>query len=84
MEIKMSNPGQEPPASSTAQNEDLEDMVVLCTFKIKREFKNSEPMPTWSQEPPPSCKAPNQDLKDLYHQIKMESRNLEHWCIKDQ
>ena len=33
--IKLSNPSQEPPASSKAPNQDLKDMDVLCTFKIK-------------------------------------------------
>ena len=33
--IKMPNPSQEHPASSKAQNEDLNDMDVLCSFKIK-------------------------------------------------
>merc|ERR1711954_45240 len=42
IKIKMSNPSQEPPASSKAPNEDLKDMDVLCTFKIKRESQNSD------------------------------------------
>ena len=33
----MSNPSQEPPASSKAPNEDLKDMDALCTFKISIE-----------------------------------------------
>ena len=37
--IGMPNPIQEPPASSKAPNEDLKDMDVLCTFKIKIEPK---------------------------------------------
>ena len=41
IKIKMPNPSQGPPASSKAPNEDLEDMDVLCTFKIKIESKNS-------------------------------------------
>ena len=40
IKIKMPNPSQEPPASSKAQNEDLKDMDVLCTFKIKKESQN--------------------------------------------
>ena len=40
--IKMPNPSQEPPASSKAPNEDLKDMDVLCTFKIKIESQNSD------------------------------------------
>ena len=37
IKIKIPNPSQEPPASSKALNEDLKDMDVLCTFKIKIE-----------------------------------------------
>ena len=40
IKIKMPNPSQEPPASSKAPNEDLKDMDVLCTFKIKIESQN--------------------------------------------
>ena len=36
----MTNPNQEPPASSKALNQDLKDMDVLCTFKIKVERQN--------------------------------------------
>ena len=38
--FKMPNPGQEPPASSKSPNEDLKDMDVLCSFKIKLESRN--------------------------------------------
>ena len=40
--IRMPNSSQEPPASSKAKNEDLKDMDVLCTFKIKIKSKNSD------------------------------------------
>ena len=40
IKIRMPNPSQEPPASSKAPNEDLKDMDVLCTFKIKIESQN--------------------------------------------
>ena len=40
--IKMPNPSQKPSASSKAPNEDLKDMDVLCTFKIKVESQNSD------------------------------------------
>ena len=77
--IRMPNPSQEPPASSKAPNEDLKDMDVLCTFKIKIERKNQImgisktndhiqikiKMPNPSLEPPVSSKAPNKDLKDM-------------------
>ena len=42
IKIKIPNPSQEPPASSKAQNQDLQDMDVLCTFKIKIERQNLE------------------------------------------
>ena len=42
IKIKMLNPGQEPPASSKATNQDLKDKDVLCSFKIKIELKNSD------------------------------------------
>ena len=29
------NPNQEPPVSSKAPNQDLKDMDVLCTFKLR-------------------------------------------------
>ena len=35
IKIKMPNPRQVPPASSKAPNENLKDMDVLYTFKIK-------------------------------------------------
>ena len=38
--IKMPNPSQEHAASSKAPNQDLKDMDVLCTFKIKIEGQN--------------------------------------------
>ena len=45
-------------------------------------------MPNPSQKPLASSKAPNQDLKDMdvlcIFNIKIESQNSEHRCIKDQ
>ena len=38
--IRMQNPCQEPTMSSKAQNVDLKDMDVLCTFKIQIESPN--------------------------------------------
>ena len=40
IKIKMLNPNQELLASSKAPNEDLKDMDVFCTFKIKVESQN--------------------------------------------
>ena len=49
IKIRMPNHSQEPPASSKAPNEDLKDMGVLCTFKIKTESQNSENVCTKDQ-----------------------------------
>merc|ERR1712239_58873 len=79
IKIKMPNLSQEPPASSNAPNEDLKDIDVLCTFKIKIESQNSDlavsktsehilikiKMPNPSQEPQASSKFPNEELKDI-------------------
>ena len=40
IKIKMRTPSQDPQASSKALNDDVKDMDVLCTFKIKREPQN--------------------------------------------
>ena len=40
IKIKMPNPIQEAPASYKAPNQDLKDMNVLCTIKIKIESQN--------------------------------------------
>ena len=57
IKIKMPNPSQEPPASSKAQNQDLNDMEVLCTFKtgIEPKFgssviKDQGPYPNQDQD----------------------------------
>ena len=40
IKIKILNPSQETPVSSKAPNEDLNNMDVPCTFKIKLESQN--------------------------------------------
>ena len=79
IKVKMLKPGQEPQGPAKAPNQDLKDMVILCTFKIKIEIQNLDhvcikdqwPYPNQdkilrlSQEPPASSKAPIQDLKDM-------------------
>ena len=40
--IRMPNPSHEPPVFSESPNQDLKDMGVLCTFKIKIESQNSD------------------------------------------
>ena len=56
IKIQIPNPSWEPPASSKAQNQDLKDMYVLYTFKIKIESLNSDAWCNKDQEP-----YPNQD-----------------------
>ena len=73
------NPFQEPPASPKALNQNLKDMYVLCTFKIKIESQNSDH----------GCiKDQNEDLTDMdvlcTFKIKIESQNSEYGCTKDQ
>ena len=42
IKIKMPNPSQEPPAPTKTPNQDIRDMDVLCTYKIKIESQNFE------------------------------------------
>ena len=42
IKIKMPNPSQEASAPTIAQNQNLKDLDVLCTFKIKKERQNLE------------------------------------------
>ena len=53
IKIKAPNPSQDPTASSKAPNEDLKDMDVLCTFKIKIESQNLDHWCTKDQWPYP-------------------------------
>ena len=77
IKIQIANLSQEPPASPKAQNQELKDIDIICTFKIKIakfwiigvpktngciEIKIKMPNP--SQEPPAFSRAPNQDVKD--------------------
>merc|ERR1712112_238329 len=77
IKITMPNPSQEPPASSKAPNQDLKDMDVLCTFKIKIDSQNLAYGCTKDQ---------NQDLKDMdvlcTLKIKIESQSSEYGCTK--
>merc|ERR1711954_589286 len=54
--VRMQNPSQELLASSKAPNQDLKDMDVLCTFKIKIQSQNSDHGYIKDQQP-----YPNQD-----------------------
>ena len=75
--IKLSDPSQEHPASSIAPNQDIKDMDILQTFKIRIEsrilmiviaktsshIQIKTKIPKQSQEPPVPTKAPNKDSK---------------------
>ena len=77
--IKIPNSSQESPACSKGLSQNLKNMDVLCTFKIKIETQNLEYgciKDQWlnpnqdqdahpSQEPSNSSKAPSQDLEDI-------------------
>ena len=79
IKIKMPNTSQEPWASSKDPSQDLEDMDVLCTFKVKIvsqnlehgyskdqwPYPNQDERPVFSQEPPVSSKVQTQKLKDM-------------------
>ena len=55
IKIRVTNPTQEPPASSKVPNKDFKDMYVLFTFQIKIEIQN---LRHW-------CIKDLKDLKDL-------------------
>ena len=59
IKVKMLKPSQEPPTSSKATNQDLKDMDVFCTLKIKIESKKLEHGYIKDQLP-----YPNQDQDD--------------------
>ena len=68
--MKNPNPSQESPASSKAPNQDLKDVDVLCTFKIKLESQHLDHGCLKDQwliqikiKIPNTSKAPHQDLK---------------------
>ena len=99
IKIKIPKPSQEPHSSSKVPNQNLEDIDVLCTFKIKIESQNLElgcnknqwPYPNQDKDPKPqsrSSEVPNQDLNDKdvlwTFKIKIESQNSDHGCIKTQ
>ena len=63
IKIKMPNPSQEPPGSSKAPNEDLKDMDVLCTFKIRKESQNLDHGCIKEQLP---CPSQDQNVKPQY------------------
>ena len=79
IKIKMPNLSQEPSVSSKAPNEDLKDMDVLCTIRIKIGSQNSEhghindqrPYLNLDQDAKPQSvtssflQSQNQDLKEM-------------------
>ena len=85
--IKIPNPSQQPPAVSKPPNQDIEDMGVLCTFKIKKVkiwnmgvSKTSDhilikiKIPHPSQESPAFPKAPNY-IMDVLCTFKFKIEN---------
>ena len=78
----MPNPSQEPPVSYKAPNEDLKDMDVLCTFKIKVGSQNLDHGYIKDQQPY-QWGLKIQDVLCTF-KIKIESWNFEYGYIKDQ
>ena len=82
--IRMQNPGQEPPESSNAPNQDFKDMNVLCTFKIKMESQNLGQGFIKDQSPSQSrswCQSP---VRSLQHPQKPQMRtykDMDAFCI---
>ena len=79
IKINMPRASKEPPASQKALNQDLKNIDVLCTFKIKIRSQKLEygctkdqwPYPNQYQNAKPqsgissALQGPNQDLKDM-------------------
>ena len=84
IKIKMPNPSQSPPASSKAPNEDLKDIDVLCTFKIKIESQNLDPRCIKDQQPYPNQyqdPKPQSGTSSILQSPK--SGHQGHWCSLD-
>ena len=85
------NPSQEPPASSKAQNQDVKDMDVLCTFKINIESQNLEhryikdncPNPNQDRDPKPQSgtssvlQTPKSGLKGHRESLYLQNQDKE-------
>ena len=96
IKIKMPNPSQEPPRPSNASNEDLNNIDVLCTFKINTESQNLDyrcskdrwPYPNQDQDAEPQSgtssflKSPKWAPKG--HGCLYLQNHLEHGWSKDQ
>ena len=78
LKIKMSNPSQEPPASSKAPKDDLKDMDDLCTFKMKMESQNSDHGYIKDQWP-----YPNQDQDAKPHSGTSSVLQSPNWNLND-
>ena len=61
---------------------------IIGIYKTSNHIYIKIKMPNPNQEPPASSKAPNQDLSGIYvlstFKIKIENRNLDILCIKDE
>ena len=91
IKIKMSNPSQKHPVYAKSPNEDLKNMDVIYTFKIKVERQKLDQgvsntsdhiqikikMPNSSQEPPSSFQSPKSELKRHGCLLHLQNRNKE-------
>ena len=72
----MPNPSEEHPVSSKAPNQDLKDMDVLCTFKIKTEGQNSDDGCLKDQ-----WQYPNQDQHAKHQSVTSSILQISRWGI---
>ena len=81
IQIKMLTPSHEPPASFKAPNEDLQDMDLLCTFKIKIESLHSDHGYIKNQWPNPNLYEPAKTQKGTSSVLQSPKWGLEgHGC----
>ena len=83
IKIVMPNPSQEPPASSKAPNEDLKDIDVLCTFKIKIESQNLEYGCTkyqWPYTNQDQCSKPQSGTSSILQSLKSRLKDMDVLC----
>ena len=50
IQIKMPYPSHDPPTSPKVPNQDLKDMDVICTFKIKIKINKTRGLRSWPSE----------------------------------
>ena len=81
IKINMSNPSQKSPASSKDPKEDLKDINILCTFKIRTESKNSDHdciKDQWTYSNQDQDAKPQSGTSRIFQSLKWGLKG--HWC----